>query len=320
MKKFCISGVLLFSVILSGCIGTPSSGSRKIEPPRREFQSVESGTYPSNVPSIIDDFVTDDIAFTANSINFSTALFLADVGILTDVPKELFEKYATVLFSQFPREGEVKKIIIPGLSLSQEEDREKDAYLFITKNKSNEGRDYYLIESNIPVGSISASTYDGYVMRLEAGFYKNQIPARWTSIMNIMVNGNILLYRGIAYPSKSAPLIFTGTGIGSDVRMNAIVSDQVTVSETVSRLENTVEQALQNTEADNQRQADSVKFLEKSTYLSLSAYSYIDSDSEKADRYFLLAKGTETNIPDDTMGSRYKELERIMDYLLNMIE
>jgi hypothetical protein len=320
MKKSCFSGVLLFSVILSGCLGIPSSGSGNMGPPRREFQSVESGIYPSKVPSVIDDFLADDISFTVNSINFSTALFLADVGILTDVPKELFEKYATVLFSQFPREGEVKEIIIPGLSLSQEDDHEKDAYLFITKNRTNEGRDYYLLESNIPVGSVFASTYDGYVMRLEAGFYENQIPARWTSIMNIAVNGNILLYRGIAYPPKSAPLIFTGTGIGSDVRMDAIVSDQVTISETASRLENTVEQTLQNTEADNQRQADSVKFLEKNTYLSLSAYSYIDSDIEKANRYFLLSKETEANIPDDTMGSRYKELERIMDYLLNIVE
>jgi hypothetical protein len=319
MKKFHFLGVFLFSVLLAGCIGFPSSGSRGRGAPRREFQSVEYGTFPSNVPSVVGDFLADDISFTANSVNFSTALFLADVGILTDLPKEVFEKYAAVLFSRFPRKGEVKEIIIPGLSLSQEDDHEKDAYLFITKSKTNEGKDSYLIETNIPIGSIFASTYDGNVMILKGGFHKNQIPAGWTSVMNILPNDNILLYRGIAYPSKSAPLIFTGTGIGSDVRMNAIVSDQTTVSETASRLKNTVEQALQNTEADNQQQADSLKFLEKSTYLSLSAYSYIDSDVEEAKRYFLLAQGTEVDIPGNIMGSRYKELEKIMDYLLNIM-
>jgi hypothetical protein len=320
MKKFCFLGVSLFSVLLIGCIGFPSSGSRGTEPPRREFQSIESGTFPSNEPSIVGDFLAEDTSFTANSVNFSTALFLADVGILTDVPKEVFEKYAAVVFSGFPLEGDVKEIVIPSLSLSQEDDREKDAYLFITKNKTNEGKDSYLIESNIPVGSIFSSTYDGYVMMLKEGFHKNQVPARWTSVMNILTNGNTLLYRGIAYPSKSAPLIFTGTGIGSDVRMNAIVSDQTTISETADRLKTAVEQALQNTEADNQQQAASTKFLEKGTCLSLSAYSYIDSDVEKAKEYFLLAQGTESDIPGNIMGSRYKELEMIMDYLLNIIE
>lgn len=324
MKSFCILGLSL--LLLVGCIGFPTGFptgypiSKKQELPRREFQSIESGTFPSNIPSIVRDFSTDDISFSTGSVNFSTALFLSDLGILADVPVELFEKYAAALFSQFPREGEVKEIVIPDLSLSMEAAHEKDAYLFISKNKTNEGRNYYIIESNIPIASIYSSTYDGYEMWLDTGFYKSKIPARWTSIMNIMMNGNILLYRGIAYPSKSAPLIFTGTGIGSDARMNAIVSDQRTIAETANNLKNAVEQALQTTTADNQPQADSMKFLEKDAYLSLSAYFYIDSDFEAANKYFLLSKETEANIPIDTIGNRYSKLEKIMGYLINTIK
>jgi hypothetical protein len=318
MKNFCVFGLFLLILILSGCLGSPSS--RGPELPRRVFQSIESGTFPSNEPSIVGDFIADDISFTIGSINFSTALFLSDAGILADVPKELFEKYATALFSQFPREGDVKEIIIPDLSLSKEEDHERDAYLFITKDKTKDGHDYYIIDSNIPIAGINSSNYDGYVMRLNRGFHKNQVPARWTSIMSIMFNNNILLYRGVAYPSKSAPLISTETAIGADVRMNAIISDQTTIAETSSQLNNTVVHALKNTTAENQHHADSMKFLEKSNYLSLSAYSYIDSDFAEANKFFLLAKETEAIIPNNIMGSKYSELEKIMEYLINIIK
>jgi hypothetical protein len=203
--------------------------------------------------------------------------------------------------------------------LSKEEDHERDAYLFITKGKTNNGLDCYVIDTNIPIAGIYSSNYNGYVMRLTSAFHKNQVPSRWTSVMSIMFNNNILLYRGVAYPSKSAPLISTETSIGSDVRMNAVISAQTTISETSSQLNNTVDRALKNTTAENQHHADSMKFLEKSTYLSLSAYSYIDSDFNGANKFFLLAKETEAIIPDDTMGSRYSELEKIMEYLINII-
>jgi hypothetical protein len=320
MKKAFGLTVSLFGILLIGCLGSPSVTSRGSEPPRREFQSIAASAFPSYEPSIVNDFLVDDSSFGIGSIYFSTALFLADANILMNTSKELFEKYASVLFSQFPREGEVKEIIIPDLSLSHKEGQERDAYLFITKNKTNEEQDYYLIETNIPIGSIYASTYDGYVMRLEDGFYKDKIPARWTSIMNIRTNNDIILYRGIAYPSKSAPLIFTGTGIGSDIRMNAIMSRQTTIAEISNNLKSTVEQTFQNTTIENQQKSDSMKFLEKSTYLSLAAYSYIDSNVEDAKKYLLLSNGIEVDIPDDIMGSRYKELYKIIDYLLSVID
>jgi hypothetical protein len=157
-------------------------------------------------------------------------------------------------------------------------------------------------------------------MNMGQGFYRNKVPARWASIMSIMINDDVVLYRGVAYPSMAAPLIFTGKGIGSDARMNSVVSGQATVSEIADTLKDTVDQVLQNTVTDNQQQADSMKFLEKSTYMSLSAYRYIDSDWEEARYYFRLSQEVEANIPENTMGSRHWELEKIMDYLLNIAD
>jgi hypothetical protein len=62
-----------------------------------------------------------------------------------------------------------------------------------------------------------------------------------------------------------------------------------------------------------------MNFLEKSTNISLSAYSYIEYDIEEARKYYLSSQKIDIDIPDDTMGSRYKELERIMNYLINII-
>jgi vacuolar-type H+-ATPase catalytic subunit A/Vma1 len=135
----------------------------------------------------------------------------------------------------------------------------------------------------------------------------------------MVFNQDVLLYRGIAYPSKSAPLIFTGTGIGSDPNMKAIVSASSSIAETKTKLQETVESALDNTEAESQRHIDSMKFLKKDTYLSLSAYSYIDSDFEDAKKYYLLSQDATANIPDDIMGNRYAGLEKIMNYLINTI-
>ena len=323
MKNFIM--VSLSLLIIFGCMDSPAPkqpGSpvpKNPEPPRREFQSIDFGKYPANIPSIVNDFSVEDIRFSIGSIYFSTALFLADAGILDNTSKEIFKKYATALFTQFPREGDVKEIIIPGFSLSQKSGVEKDAYLFIYKAKTNDLSDYYRIETNIPIASINSRIYNGYVMQIDAGFYKNIVPARWVSIMSIMFKNDILLYRGVAYPSKSAPLIYTGTGIGSDVRMNAIVSGQATIAETASQLKNTVEQALIKTTAENQQQADSLKFLEKDATLSLAAYFYIDSDFNKAKEYFFKAKEMEAVIPNDIVGSKYIELEAIMEYLIKIL-
>jgi hypothetical protein len=315
MKR--VSGILVLAVLFNGCFTTNSS--KREEAPRREFQTVEINDGATNDPFIANEFISDNNSFKNGSVYFSTALFLSDMGILETITKEQFRKYAEILFSNFPIEGRFKEVIIPNVSLSQEDGDEKNAYLFITKSKDNDGKYYYLIESNIPIASIYAKTYDGYVMRLNTGFYQNKIPARWTSIMRINTNNDILLYGGIAYPSKSAPLIFTGTGIGSDVRMNSIISGQSTITDVKNTLKETVEKALQTTQAENQQQIDSMKFLEKGTYISLSAYSYIDSDIDEAKKYYVLSEQINVNIPEDTMGSRISELRKIINYLINVI-
>ena len=319
MKIFRLVIISLLLAILNSCFSSPPARPYVPEPPRREFQEIEPGVFPSHEPSIIGDFAADNNSFSMGSIYFSTALFLSDLGILADVPGDIFDKYAAALFTNFPCDGEVKQIVIPGLSVSQKEDDEKDAYFFITK-ETRDGKEFYLVESNIPIASItdlSRRTYNGYVMRSDAGFYRNRIPARWTSIMNIMTSENALLYRGVAYPSKSAPLIFTGTGFGSDVRMDVIISEQLSISEIADNLKNAFEDAVSKAPIANQEQMESMRFLEKFTYLSLAVYSYIDSDILESERNFLLARQIEVKIPDDLMGNRYHELEKIMDHLLN---
>jgi hypothetical protein len=315
MKKINVLVMSLLGVIIfNGCLSTFS----RREPPIREFQTIAIADVSSKDPFVVTEYISDNISFKRGSVYFSTALFLSDLGILENTTKEQFEKFVNILFSNFPAEGQLKQIIIPDLALSQDINPEKNAYLFVTKDKNSVGRYRYRIESNIPLSSNRTKTYDGYVVSIKYGFYKNSIPAGWAFIMDVYFNKDILLYHGIAYPSKSAPLRFTGTGIGSDVNMGAIMDEQSSVSEVKKILKDVVNEALVNTETENEQQIASMKFLDKSTNISLSAYSYIDSDMEDAKKYFHLSREIEVDIPDNIMGSRYKELETIINYLLNV--
>jgi hypothetical protein len=322
MKKVNIFIIGIFVIVFfNGCLSTSS----KRKPPIREFQTIELSDSSLTDPFIVNEYISDDVVFKKGSVYFSTALFLSDLGIMEDIKKETFEKYVDILFSRFPVTGELKQIIIPNLSFSQDIKEtnylsEKNAYLFIAKNINSVGREYYRIESNIPVASSWTNTYDGYVVRLKSGFYRNIIPAGWAAIMNLYFNKDILVYQGIAYPSKAAPLRFSGTGIGSDIRMASILAEQSTVSDVKNALRDTVDQAITATKIENEEQKASIRFLEKYTNVSLSAYSYIDSDIEDAKKYYLLAKSMEIDIPDNAMGNRYNELEKIMNYLINVIE
>jgi hypothetical protein len=309
--------VVIIVSFLGGCAST--SKSKTPTSPRRVFESVEIKDNISNTPFVVHDFIKDSNSFRKESIYFLTALFFSDLGILDKITKEQFLNYVSVIFSEFPQEGQVKEIIIPNLSQSSKDDAEKNAYLFITKQKDDKGRYYYLLESNIPIASIyNRPYYDGYVVQLDGSFYKNKIPASWTSIMYLYLVDNNLFYRGIAYPSKSALLINTEKGIGSDARMDAIISGQSTVAEIKNKLKETVETAVKNTEPENQSHIDSIKFLEKSSNLSLSAYSYIDGNFNDAKNYCVLSERIKVDLPDNVMGRRYNELKNIMDYLLNL--
>lgn len=325
MKKLVGILFLLIFTVLSGCFGGPPSKSSKppaeSAPPRRTFESVENISVSAREPFIVKEFIQDGVSYGKGSVRFSTALFLSDLGILEGTSKKQFDNYMSVFFSKLPKQEEIKEIIIPNLSKSEKEDVEKNAYFFITKQKNKEGKDYYFIESNIPIAGIYAKTYDGYVIELTSGFYKEKIPASWTAIMFLRINNNNLFYRGMAYPSKSQPLIASDAmgRIISDFEMNSLATGTATIVEIKNKLKREVEEILKNADPENAEQTRSLTFLNKYTYLSLSAYSYIGNTFREAKEHFLASEKINIDIPNDTMGSRYNELRKIMNYLINTI-
>ena len=59
--RFLIACLLV--AVLSACFSSPSSRTHVPEPPRREFQAIEPGVFPSHEPSIVGDFVADNNSF-----------------------------------------------------------------------------------------------------------------------------------------------------------------------------------------------------------------------------------------------------------------
>jgi len=321
MKKQIYAFIFLVIIFLSSCVGTSPSRTRVQVQPRRVFETVEISDRSSTAPFIVREYFKDSSSYGKRSVYFSTALFLADLGILGKTTNEQFKEYASIIFFEFPREGQLKEIIIPNLSQSTDADAEKNAYLFLTRQKNSEGREYFLIESNIPIAGINDRPYyDGYVMSIDRGFWKNQIPGSWTSIMFLYFVNNNLFYRGMAYPSKAAPLVITERGdAASDIRMNAVLSGQSTLFEIKNKLKETVEASVKNATPENQQQIDSIKRLEQYTNLSLSAYSYIDGNFNDAKTYFSLSERIIVDVSDSVWGRRQNELRNIMNYLINTI-
>jgi hypothetical protein len=322
MKRPVVILISLFFAIFNGCLGDPSSkSSNKPIPPRRTFESVEDIDASSKEPFIVNKFIQDDISYSRGSTRFSTALFLSDLGIMEGITKKQFDDYMSLFFSKVPKQDQINEIVIPNLLNSEKEDVEKNAYFFITKQKNQEGKDYYLVESNIPIASINSKTYDGYVINLADFLYKEKIPGSWTSIMFLYITNNNLFYRGMAYPDKSAPLIVSDTmgKIVASRRMDEIVSGKSTIAQVKNRLNEEAELILKNADPGNEEQTRSLTFLKKHTYLSLSAYSYIDNTFKEAREHYLASEKIIIDIPNDSMGSRYNELRKIMNYLINTI-
>lgn len=322
MKKSIFVLISMFLLLLSGCLSSsPTRSSEKVISPRRTFESVENIDASAKEPFIVQDYIHDGISYSKGSICYSTALFLSDLGILEGTSKNQFNNYMSVFFSKLPQQEQIKEIVIPNLSKSDKEDDEKNAYLFITKRKNEDGKDYYLVESNIPISSIYARTYDGYTMKMNAGFYKEKIPGNWTSIMSLRINNDILIYRGMAYLSKSSPLIVSETmgRVVSATRMDEVLSGKSTIAQIKNKLKEEVDKILENADQKNVEQNRSLTFLKKYTNLSLSAYSYIDNTFKEAREYYLASEKIIVDIPDDSMGSRYNELKKIMNYLLYTI-
>ena len=320
--------LLSLSVLLLGCFSTPSSTSnmrpssssavRTSEPPRREFTPVEDIDPNAVVPFVVDEYLSDGRVYQEGSVKFATALLLSDMGILQTVDKELFHQYAAVIFTDLPAEDQVKQIVIPNLSQSNELDKEKNAYLFITKNYNQDGILYYLIESNIPISSYfrGPGYYNGYVMRMNSNFIKGEIPSSWVSIMYLYANENNLLYRGVAYPEKSDLLaVRSSTGnIGTD-NMVSLRAGHSTVPGMKRSLERDVGDLLAVLEISNVP-TESIEFFRKYVLLSLSAYSYINSNFDDAQNEYLISKGIDAPTPDNLMGRSFTELMAIMDYII----
>jgi len=315
----------MFLLVFNGCFSAPrSKTSNKPIPPRRSFESIKNIDISAKEPFIVHDFIDDNVSFNKGSVRFSTALFLSDLGILEEMNKKQFDNYMSIFFTKFPQHGQIKEIIIPNLSKTDKEDVEKNAYFFITKqkdNKDNEENDYYFIESNIPISSIYSKKYDGYIISLDISFYKEIIPGSWTSIMFLRTNNHYLIYRGIAYPSKSSLLIasYSMGRISADPRMDEILSGKLTITQIKNNLKDEVYKILDNNDPNNVEQTKSLAFLKKYTYLSLSAYSYIDNNFKDAKENFLASDKIIVDIPNDSMGSQYNELRKIMNYLIYTI-
>jgi len=60
------------------------------------------------------------------------------------------------------------------------------------------------------------------------------------------------------------------------------------------------------------------KFLEKYTYLSLAAFSYLEADIKEAKKYKKLSEAIKAPIPDDNTGKEYKELNKMLAFLMRM--
>jgi hypothetical protein len=101
--------------------------------------------------------------------------------------------------------------------------------------------------------------------------------------------------------------------------MNEILLDKSSLVEIKNKLKEAVEDFLKNHKPDNQQQIDSTILLEKDMNISLSAYSYLGSQFEDAKKYYNLSEEIIIDVPDNLLGSRYKELKKIMDYLINTI-
>ena len=155
---------MALAVLFTSCVSTGKS-PQKIEPPRREYISVNTdGMNFSDMFVVNNDYKKMDLTFSDSSKYLSAVLFASDLGIFNSISKKDINKIAELFFSEMPVENE---------------------YFFITQYKTNDGVKKYRIESNIPISSYYGKDYDGYNISLESNFYKDKVPARWVAIMSI---------------------------------------------------------------------------------------------------------------------------------------
>jgi len=319
MKRIAVLMVLV--VLFSSCVSTGSS-TQKVETPRREYMSVNTdGMDYSDMFVINNNYKSTNLIFSDTSKYLSATLFASDLGIFDSVSKEDINKIAELFFSNMPMENETKIIVIPKLSKytvkgDETQPIEKDGYFFITQYKNNEGIKKFRIESNIPISSYYGKDYDGYNISLNSNFYKDKVPARWVAIMSISFEKEIVIYQGVSYPSKISPLVYSGTGIAPDKWLAKMVTPGLNISTVIDDLETTVNKATETLPSD-EVQRSSVLFLKKYTNVSLSLYSLISGEKEKAKTYFKESMSIDVDIPEDIRGAQFKRLTELVQYLLN---
>jgi hypothetical protein len=99
----------LVPLFFIGCAGLTSSQSGNEKTPRREFIGIENIDPALHEPYTVNEFIADNNSFSKESVYFSTALLLSDIGILGETGKELFEKYAAVFFPIFLTRASLRK-------------------------------------------------------------------------------------------------------------------------------------------------------------------------------------------------------------------
>jgi len=319
MKKMYL--VLSLVVLLVGCVSNVPAIQQPEKTPRREYISVNTENKNISDIFVIDaNFKKDDLIVSDASKKVATAMFALDLGILETITKDDFNKIISLFFTDLPIENEIKTIVIPRLSqysIKGDEAKpiEKDAYFFISKEKDNDGKVYYIMETNIPINSYYGKDYDGYSIAINSNYYKNEVPASWVSIMNIAIKEDVIIYQGVAYPNKVSPLYFSGTGIAPDKKLANILNSKKSVSDIMKELESVVNQATEDMPTDDVQKASAL-FLKKYTAISLSFYAYLDGNIELSKIYYDLNKSIEVRIPEDVRGSQYNRLNALMEYLI----
>lgn len=319
MKEKLLSLIVLIVLLFSSCLTTTRTNNTP-KPPRREFISVETTDLTIEDTFVVSDSCGDyGLEPSVNSRVFATAMFLKDLGILNEISSSEFEVISKAVFTNYPASGEVKEIVIPSLSKYQKKGDEetvieKDAYLFVTHFTTDTGQEKFRIETNIPISSIYDKYYDGYFINTNSSFHKDIIPASWIAVMSIAFEDDVIVYKGVQFPPMASLLNYSGTGIGVDNWMNNPISPDSEIKDVMVELESVVEKATAEL-SDVPEQKESQLFLRKYSALTLSAYAYLNGDSELSRTYLEQAGTIEVTIPDNSMGKKYEGLEEVVSYI-----
>lgn len=321
-KSFLLISFAFILGLFTSCLSTPSATTKTTKeekPPRREFESVDTTGLKFSDMFVVDNgFVGNGKKYNDAAVKVSAAMFAFELGIQNEVTKADLAKIGELFFSNMPTENEVKEIVIPQLCKKEDvtEENEMDGYFFIFPSTNKNGQLNYTIESNLPLASIWADTYDGYIVTLKSSFNKNKIPASWAAIMSIEVLEDTIVYNGVAYPSKASPLQFTGTGIGSDSRLSNLTKGEKSLKTIMTDLDTVVSEGIAKTPTDNDEAKNSMNLLAKYKDASMSLYSYLAGNPVKAKEYLASSDSIVMELPKNVMGGRCQKLSEFMHWIL----